>query len=40
MRTSKSSESQVVGRLTEPHAGVPVADRLRWHGVSKGTFFE
>lgn len=40
MRTSKFSESPVLGTLTESHAGVPVTDRLRWHGVSKGAFFK
>jgi putative transposase len=40
MRKSKFSESQIVGILKEADAGVPVADLLRRHGVSKGTFFK
>ena len=38
MRTSKFSESQIVGMLREAESGVPVADVLRRHGVSKATF--
>ena len=38
MRKSKFSDSQIVGILKEADAGVPVADLLRRHGVSKGTF--
>ena len=40
MRTSKFSESQIVGMLREAESGVPVADLLRRHGVSKATFFK
>ena len=40
MRKSKFSESQIVGILKEADAGVPVADLLRKHGVSKATFFK
>jgi putative transposase len=40
MRKSKFSESQIVGILKEADAGVPVADLLRRHGVSKATFFK
>jgi putative transposase len=40
MRTSKFSESQIVAMLKEAEAGVPVADLLRKHGVSKATFFK
>lgn len=40
MRTSKFSESQIVGFLREAESGVPVADLLRRHGVSKATFFK
>ena len=40
MRKSKFSESQIVGILKEADAGVPVADPLRKHGVSKATFFK
>jgi putative transposase len=40
MRKSKFSESQIVGILKEADAGVPVADLLRTHGLSKATFFK
>jgi putative transposase len=39
MRKSKFSESQIVAMLKEADAGVPVADLLRKHGISKATFF-
>ena len=35
MRKSKFSESQIVGILKDAESGVPVADLLRKHGVSK-----
>jgi putative transposase len=37
MRKSKFSEPQIVGILQEADSGVPVADLLRKHGVSRGT---
>ena len=40
MRKSKFSESQIVTILKEAESGVPVADLLRRHGVSKATFFK
>ncbi len=40
MRKSKFSESQIVGMLKEAESGVPVADLLRQHGISRTTFFK
>ena len=40
MRKSKFNESQIVGILKEAESGVPVADLLRQHGISKMTFFK
>ena len=40
MRKSKFSETQIVGMLKDAESGVPVADLLRKHGVSKATFFK
>ncbi len=40
MRKSKFSESQIVGILKEAEAGIPVADLVRRHAVSKATFFK
>ena len=40
MRKSKFSGSQIVAMLKEAEAGVPVADLLRQHRVSKATFFK
>ena len=38
MRKSNVNESQIVGILKEAESGVPVADLLRQHGISKTTF--
>lgn len=40
MRKSTFSEAQIVGILKDAESGVPVADLLRKHGVSKATFFK
>ncbi len=39
MRKSKRSESQIVAILRESEAGVPVAEILRRHGISRPTFY-
>lgn len=39
MKKSKFSESQVVEILKEGEAGVPVAEILRKHGISRNTYF-
>lgn len=40
MRKSKFSETRIVAMLKDAESGVPVADLLRKHGVSKATFFK
>jgi len=40
MRKSKFSETQIVEILQDAESGVPVAELLRKHGVSKATFFK
>jgi putative transposase len=40
MRKSKFSETQIVAMLKDAESGIPVADLLRKHGVSKATFFK
>jgi putative transposase len=40
MRKSRFSETQIVEILKDAESGVPVADLLRKHGISKATFFK
>ncbi len=39
MRRSKFTESQIVAALQEVESGVPIAEVIRKHGISRGTFF-
>lgn len=35
----RHTEEQIIGILNEAQAGMPVADLLRKHNISQGTFF-
>ena len=39
MRRSKFTESQIVAVLREVEGGVPIAEVIRKHGISRATFF-
>lgn len=39
MRKGKYSEAQIVAVLREGDAGVPVAEIIRKHGISRNTYF-
>lgn len=39
MRKSKFTEAQIVAVLQEGEAGMPVAEILRKHGISRPTYF-
>lgn len=39
MRSSKFSETRIVGILREAEAGVPVAEVTRKHGIGRATYF-
>jgi putative transposase len=39
MRKSRFSETQIVAILKEGEAGVPVAEIVRKHGISRNTYF-
>ena len=39
MRKSRFTETQIVAILKEGEAGVPVAEILRKHGISRPTYF-
>lgn len=39
MRKSRFSESQIVDVLKEGEAGIPIAEIIRKHGISRQTYF-
>jgi len=39
MRKSRFTESQIIGILKQGEAGVPIAEILRQHSISKATYF-
>lgn len=39
MRKSRFSESQIVAILKEGEAGIPIAEVIRKHGISRQTYF-
>jgi putative transposase len=40
MKKSRFSESQIVSILKESEGGITIADILRTHGISQGTFYK
>ena len=40
MRKSRFTESQIVAILKQGEAGVPIAEILRRHSISKATYFQ
>ncbi len=40
MRKSRFTESQIVGILKDGDDGVPLADVVRKHGISRATYFK
>lgn len=40
MRKSKFTEAQIIAVLREGEAGVPVAEILRKHGISRPTYYQ
>ena len=40
MKTTKRSDSEIMGILKEAQSGVPVPDLCRTHGISSATFYK